>query len=265
MAEPCEWPLLYSCGTEVVCETLESIPASARDNIEAAAVEYLWNWTGRRFGACPLTIRPCKADCTEGMSSFNGSGPFRTPFGLGGSPWTPVVIDGLWYNVGCGNCGDKCGCGGVAPLKIPGPVASIASITEDGVTIDPANYHVENGDLLVRTDGKAWSACGLEITYSRGTIPPVGGQLAAGRLACELAKAFCNDESCELPERIASITRQGVTVAMLDSFDDIDKGHTGIWVIDSWVASVMQSPKKSRVLSPDRPRSSVRKTTWPAT
>src|SRR3546814_4772015 len=50
--------------------------------------------------------------------------------------------------------------------------------------------------------------------------------ISAGRLANELAKAACNDKSCGLPQRVQSITRQGVTVAVLDSFDDIDTGHT---------------------------------------
>jgi hypothetical protein len=47
---------------------------------------------------------------------------------------------------------------------------------------------------------------------------------------------------------------------MLDAFDDIEKGHTGIWIIDSWVTSITQPPARSVVLSPDVPRS-YRRTT----
>src|SRR3546814_20637846 len=82
-------------------------------------------------------------------------------------------------------------------------------------------------------------------------------------LAVERAKAACNDKSCGLPRRVQSVTRQGVTVAVLDAFDNIDEGHTGIWLIDSWVASVVRRPRKMRVLHPDRMPHRHRQKTWP--
>jgi hypothetical protein len=240
--------------------------ASGVDTFEQMAVQYLWDWTGRSFGLCELTVRPCRQDCVEGRSTFNGSGPFPSPFngiGIGGSPWTPVIINGLWYNIGCGRCGDKCGCGGEAPLRLPGPIDSVTTILESGEELDEAFYYVDNRSLVVRTDGKRWDSCKLEITYIRGNTVPIGGQVAAGVLAVELAKAACRDSTCMLPQRIQTITRQGVTIAMLDAFDDVDKGHTGIWIIDSWMASVTKPPIQSRVLSPDVPRRSPRRKTWP--
>jgi hypothetical protein len=209
------------------------------------ARDYLWNWTGRRFGLCEVTLEPCREDCTEGRSTYYGSGP-----AVGGVAWRPVIIDGAWFNIGCGRCGDRCGCGGAAPLRLPGPVASVTQVVEDGIILDPASYYVV-GSGIARTDGAAWSPCGLEITYVRGTAVPVGGQQAAGLLARELALASCRDKACQLPQRLQTVSRQGVTVAMLDSFDDIDKGHTGIWSIDSWIASVTKPPTAARILSPD--------------
>ena len=94
----------------------------------------------------------------------------------------------------------------------------------------------------------------FSIAYDYGREVPIGGQLAAGVLACELAKAACRDSSCALPQRIQSITRQGVTVAVLDAFDDIDSGHTGIWLIDSWVSSIVKPLRPGRICSPDVPR-----------
>jgi hypothetical protein len=235
------------------------MPASGVAVYEDVAKEFLWNWTGKVFGVCEVTIRPCQQGCSEGHSSFFGSGPQRS-MGLSGL-WTPVIIDGLWYNIGCGRCGDKCGCGGGSPLRLPGPIQEVVSITEDGTVLDPSNYYVENNRNLVRIDGKRWAECGLEVTYKMGTPVPVGGQVAAARLALEFARAACGDSKCELPRRVQTVARQGVTIAMLDAFDDIDKGHTGIWIIDSWVASVTKSPVQSRVLSPDIPRSRYRRTT----
>lgn len=263
---PCDWPVSYAgCNNGAKPEPLASLPASGQETFETMAAQYLWNWTGRSFGVCEVTVQPCRQDCLQGISSFNGSGPIATPLGVFNSPWTPVLIDGRWFNIGCGRCGDKCGCDGTAPLRLPGPIDSVASVSVDGEVLDPSIYYVNNFNLLVRNDGKAWPDCGTEITYSKGVPVPVGGQIAAGVLAAELAKASCGDKTCQLPQRVQTVTRQGVTIAMLDAFDDVDKGHTGIWIIDSWISSVTKPPVQSRVLSPDRPRSPVRRKTWPLT
>lgn len=262
MDTPCDWPVSYAgCSPDgTPPEPLASMAPSGVQQFEDAATAYLWNWTGKSYGLCDVTVQLCRQDSTAGLSSFNGSGPFRTPYGTIG--WlAPVIVQGLWYNVGCGACGDTCRCGGSAPLRLPGPVAGVTSITEAGEVLDPALYHVEDYSHVVRTDGKRWVACDLKIEYQLGTPVPIGGQLAAGVLAVELAKASCRDNSCQLPTRVQTITRQGVTIAMLDAFDDIDTGHTGIWIIDSWVASVTKPPVQSRVLSPDLPRSPARRRT----
>jgi hypothetical protein len=41
-----------------------------------------------------------------------------------------------------------------------------------------------------------------------------------------------------LPERVQTITRQGVTVGFLDPQDFLEKGRTGITMIDLWLRSV---------------------------
>lgn len=264
---PCDWPISYAeCDTAEpggLPEPLASMPASGVEAFEGMAAEYLWRWTGKSLGLCEVTIRPCRQDCEEGVSTFWGSGPVPGPMGPRAS-WGPVLVDGLWYNVGCGRCGDQCGCGGAAPLRIPGPVEGVSSVLEGDVTLDPTTYHVENNTLLVRTDGGHWNPCALEITYTRGVAVPYGGQVAAGVLAVELAKAACGDKDCQLPKRVQTVTRQGVMIAMLDAFDDVDKGHTGIWIIDSWLSSMTRAPVRSKVLSPDLPRHSPRRTTWTA-
>lgn len=270
---PCFWPVDFP-DCSAASASMEPIEGSGDPELYAeAAVEYLWNWTGKRFGTCEVTVRPCRSDCDDrGLSTFFGFGSGPWPDGTG-APWRPVIIDGAWYNLTCGRCGeDACGCGRVHSLKLPGPIASIESITIDGEVLPSGNYRVDDNRYLIRLDGEAWPICqdlsaesGTEgtwsVTYRRGIDVPSGGQIAAGVLACELAKAACGDSSCQLPKRVQSITRQGVTIAMLDAFDDIEKGHTGIWLVDSWVASMTKAPTPSRVMSPDhRPR--VQRTTW---
>lgn len=268
---PCSWPVDYSACGGGLPEPLASLPASGVAVFEEMAATYLWNWTGRKYGLCEVTIRPCRQECSQGQSTFwGGSGGARS------TPFYPAIIRGQWVNIVCGQCGDDCGCSDTPALRLPGPVDSISNITIDGEVLAQSAYRVDNSRLVVRTDGGRWPTCqdmgsplGQEdtwsITYSRGYPVPAGGQVAAGMLAVELAKAACNDKSCGLPRRVQTVTRQGVTVAVLDAFDDIDTGHTGIWLIDSWVASVVRRPRRMRVYSPDRLPPRNRRQTFPLT
>jgi hypothetical protein len=133
----------------------------------------------------------------------------------------------------------------------------------DGVVLDPTAYRVDNGRLLVRQDGGRWPYCqdmskplGAQgtwaVTVRVGSPVPVGGQVAAGKLACELARAAAGDKGCELPQRWQTINRQGVTIAAgMDTFEDLDGGKTGIWLIDSWVASVTKPDIGFSIATPD--------------
>lgn len=260
MAGPCNWPISYvACAN---CPTLTGMSVQDKAMVEAMAVDYLWNWTLKAFGVCTVIVRPCRQDCLS-VSTYWGSGPLS---GSGPFP-NPQLVGGLWTNVSCGFCPDACGCAGshLQTLKLPGPIASVTEVKIDGVVLSPSAYRVDNHHLLVRLDGLPWPKCQdmslpttapgtFEITYERGREVPVGGQTAAGLLACEMAKALCKDSTCALPARLQSITRQGVTMAVLDDFKDLDEGRTGIWLVDSWVASIMRPALASQVYSPDVPR-----------
>lgn len=265
---PCSWPVAFPPDC-VLTEPYASLPATGQAVYDAMASEFLWRWTGRRFSLCEVTVRPCREQCWEGVSTFEG----RAGSGLARRPFTPELIGGQWFNLGCGTCGDQCGCGFTSMLKLPGPVDSITEITIDGAVLDPATYEVQNHSLLVRLDGGRWPTCqdmgtplgGVDtwgITYKVGIPVPVGGQIAAGVLAQELAKAACGAEGCQLPKRLQTITRQGITVGFQDAFEDLERGGTGIWLIDSWVTSVTRAPQAPRVFSPDVPRDRFRRTTW---
>lgn len=247
MAVPCDWPIDYTACVSAK-ETLEALGATGQALAEDAAREYLWRWTGRVFGTCPVLYRPCRV--TQHRPG----------------PWTSALVGVGWGTVACGTCGNQCGCeDATRTLKLPGPVHEVLSVTIDGVLLDPASYLVE-GDRLTRVDGEGWpvwqdlnlipgSTGTWEISYMQGTPVPAGGQIATGIMAYELAKAMCNDNTCQLPKRIQSITRQGVTVALLDGFEGLEEGKTGIWLIDSWVMSITKPPRGGTVMSPDvRPR-----------
>ncbi len=266
------WPASYEdCGP---CPPLDGLTPEQTARWERMAVDFLWNWTGRMFGLCDVTVRPCR-DISTALRGRYGA-PYRPGDSSYGSQFQPALVAGRWYNVSCGMCGGSCSCDTTPSLQLPGPIDSVIAVTIDGVILDPGKYRVDNTRLLVRTDGGAWptmqdmnsapTAAGTwQIQYVRGMPVPVQGQVAAGMLACELAKAACNDATCKLPQRIQTITRQGVTMAMLDPMTDVERGHTGLWLVDSWVASVTRTPQRARVHSPDVSSPSRRVQTWPST
>jgi hypothetical protein len=217
------------------CDTPEE--GEDRSLYEQMATEYLWRWTGRRFGTCPVTIRPCRLKCATGEPGYG------------------IVT--------CGRCRDTCGCNEGSTLRFSHYVAAIEAITIDGVPLSSDAYRLDDHRLLVRQDGGLWPYC-QDFSLPAGEVGtwtvqaqfgepvPIGGQVAAGKLALELWKAACGRAGCELPQRWQTISRQGVTIsAALDTFEDIDKGHTGIWLIDSWVASVTRPTLGFALASPD--------------
>jgi hypothetical protein len=261
----CDWPVVYpgDCAALNLVEPLI---------FEQIATAFLAAWTG--YGVCPVVLRPCRSDCGSGDTTFWGYGPYTGGSSAGGR-WGPALVNGAWTNVTCGRCGELCSCsGGTEELRLPGPVASVEEVLIDGVALDPGAYRVDNRSLLVRTDGGGWPGCQdmsapvtdlgtWQVSYSHGTAVPPGGQLAAGVLACELAKGATGDKSCALPQRVQTISRQGVTMTLLDSFNELNQGRTGVWLVDSWVASVIQPRRGGSVRSVDVPSPRHRVTTWP--
>lgn len=258
-ATPCTWPLAYACAdcTNGDCAGLGGLDIAKRRLIEAMAVEMLWSWTNRVFGACDVVVRPCLSGCggIGGRETYWGRGPY------------PQAGMATAFDCACtGAC--RCALDGARSIALPGPVVSIDQVLVDGVIVPDTAYRVAYGRYLVRTDGETWPGCQdlileatetgtFEVQYSKGVPVPAGGQLAAGMLACELAKAYCNDRSCALPKRIRDITREGVTVTMMDSFEDLKEGGTGIWAIDSWTAAVNKPRSYSAVRSVDIPKDRV--------
>lgn len=65
-----------------------------------------------------------------------------------------------------------------------------------------------------------------------------------------------NDDDCQLPQRITSVSRQGVSYTILDSQEFIDDLRTGLYVVDMFLKSVNpdKARAKARVFTPDVPR-----------
>lgn len=66
-----------------------------------------------------------------------------------------------------------------------------------------------------------------------------------------MEKAACGADDCALPSRLQSVTRQGVQVDVVDSWQDLKDGQTGLWLVDTWVQSVVRPARRATVSSPD--------------
>lgn len=216
-----------------------------------AATMVLWALSGRRYGPCALTVRPCKP---AGLGDSTGLG-----HGMRAG-----TINGQWVNV-CGHPSGGCGCTSVPEVVLPGPVQEITSVKVDGVELDPTAYRVDDHRRLVRLDGDQWPACqnllatedevgSFVVAFTYGMVPDAMGRLATGELACEILKSCVDDESCRLPQRVTSISRQGVDMTLLDPQAFLADGKVGLYYCDLWLSAVNPNGLRSpaRIYSPDR-------------
>jgi hypothetical protein len=232
-AGPCEpWP--------VECPDFpDGASAELIESATMAATEALWIRTKRRFGFCAMTLRPCRRECFPAWPWI----PSRGWYNVGGYTWpwpAPALVGGKWINIACGSCGDSCSCSRVSEVQLPYPVANVTQVKIDGVVLDPSAYRVDDWRLLVRLDGEDWPRCNdlnlddnqvgtWSVTAAYGQEVPHLGQLAAGELASEVARACVNAKGCRLPaSTVQSVTRQGVTKVFFDANSAFKGGMIGL-------------------------------------
>jgi len=102
---------------------------------------------------------------------------------------------------------------------------------------DPMRAAMDMGTITyyrrVACSGPAW----VDVTYRHGrSEPPLAVQQAISTLAGEFQLAS-SGEPCKLPERVTSVTRQGVSWTMLDPQDFLADGRTGLYEVDSVLAA----------------------------
>lgn len=262
-AQPCDpWPAILCCD-------IATSPASTGWALEAAT-EVLWSLSGRRFGTCTVTSRPCKRECAQ---SWPGIGAW---WEWGGSILypQPALIGGSWFNIICGGCGGGCACTATEEVWLPAPVADVTQVTINGAPIPTGSYRVDNHQILVRQDGGRWPLCqdlsvpatgigAWTVTASYGEPVPMIGQLAVGELACELLKA-CDPNlagDCKLPPNVQSLVREGVTIQFTEDVQSRLRtdGRLGLWSVDLFLVSFNPRgiPNRAQVYSPDIPRQRI--------
>lgn len=231
-----------------------------------SASSILYRLTGRQFAQGGTAYaRPARVNRNCGCLPWM----FAT-WGGWGSAWSTV----LGYGIG-GYSGGACGCPSQAELVLPGPV-QITRVTVNGQVLQAGtDYMLLNKRRLVRLTTQpetpapntnvlaVWPCCQnltlpdgspgtWSVEYAWGQPIPADGKQAALKLAIEMAKAWSGGSS-ELPERVTSIARQGVTAIAIDPMTFIERGLTGLPLVDLFITS--SNPfglrRRSRVMSPD--------------
>jgi hypothetical protein len=162
------------------------------------------------------------------------------------------------------NVGACCNSCCIPSVQLPATVNEIVEVIIDGVTLDPSAYAIKAYREIVRVDGGSWPCHNdltgdpgdpgvWTITYRYGKPVPLDGRIAASIFACQIALNRCGGDSC-LPQRLKSITRQGVEMAFADPLDFIGLGQTGIYEVDMWLQSVNPTKlkRRSRLHRPDK-------------
>ncbi len=222
------------------------------------AAYVIWAATGRRFGLCEFTVRPCQPVNAPLYVTFPAWAMWDVDVPGGGV----AGADALAPAGAC--CSGSCACT-PSQLALPGPVGAVSNVSLDGVTLDPAAYRLV-GNLLVRQDGERWPLVQdlalpagevgtWSVTYTRGEAVPDVLNDAAGIYACELAKGRTGG-ACFLPNKVQSVSRQGVDIQFVDTTDYLKEGLTGLPEVDQIIVTINPYGLKARprVVSLDLPR-----------
>ena len=220
---------------------------------EAAQVasNLLWAMSGRKYTG--ETIVTERYTCTLRNNRMGPSD--RTN--------SPVLFGGDVYNIPSGDYDEysELTADGMSPesrIRLRGrPVTRIISMrNRNGTVLDPSSYYLVDHSTIQIKAGTAWTPCNVEITYAYGVPVPVAGKMAARKLAIEFARLWAGDEMCELPQRVTSVSRQGVSYTILDNQEFIDELRTGLYEIDLFLKVVNpdNARRKSKVFSVDTPR-----------
>lgn len=235
-----------------VCN-LTGVSAAVTGAAVQAASEVLWSLSGRRFGVCQLTVRPCRRDCSGMNWGFlTGNGWWQW-----GTYPRPLFFNGVWYNLTCGGCVNGCSCSVVSEALLPDPVTSVVQVKVDGAVLDSSAYRVDNYRKLIRTDGSQWPLCNdltkddtqagtWSVTVQFGEPVPTLGQIALGELACNFAKLLSGNTDCQLPKAVQQLVRQGVTLNFIDPNEVFKTGHVGLYLCDLFIETMNPHGLSSR-------------------
>ena len=95
----------------------------------------------------------------------------------------------------------------------------------------------------------------IAVAYTYGSRPPAEIGWAIEVLAKEIQLAMNDDEDCRLPQRITSISRQGISISALPPESFLVSGYTGIPEVDQAIRNFNpgRAKRPARVYSASNP------------
>lgn len=209
----------------------------------AAATDALFVLLGRpAIGVCEITVQPC---------GIGGSYPLPGQRALG---WR-------FGDAFCSSCGHD------NDVWLDGPVHDVLEVVVDGVTLDPGDFYLEDGNWLVRASG-SWPAGSRDpsdlafvITYERGV--PVDSIVREA--VVELVNEFWLDRCGNLGQRVTSAVTSMSTGGTSYSYPDAQKIADALPKLPMTLKAVSTyNPTKATgqpfAYSPDVPRPRVIRT-----
>jgi hypothetical protein len=258
---PCsDWVTLEDVRACSRCSDEGTVSDEAIESAIAQASEILFHLSGRQFsGECEGEVRPCARSSwypipqwwRNTFSRYGMNSNYSSYWGICLSNHEP------WRDGGCGS---------ISELKLGVEILrEVTQVKIDGAVIPATDYRVDDYGYLVRIEpaGYGWPTCqdlrlpdtdpntwSVQFTYGKDI--PESGQRAAIDLACELA-LLCAGGDCRLPERITNISRQGISMTVLDPFDFLERGKVGIYSVDLFLRTFNPNNRTRRavIASPD--------------
>jgi hypothetical protein len=247
--------------SELEASQLEALCAESA----TAASDILYELSGRVFpGECgPVTVRPVSRPTDIDTRSW------ATLFPVG---W--VASQGFASAYGSYNPAVLARYGSLEPptIELPYAVTEIVQVKIDGETIPADEYELRDFKSLVRIRPSSstvpvarygWPTSQImdladtepgtfSVTYKYGVPPPAAGKIAARKLAEYLIMPQLGDAN-HFPQRIRSISRQGVSAMVTDVLDLLKQGMLGIYECDLFINSVNpnKNARQAAVWSPD--------------
>lgn len=199
------------------------------------ASQILYLLSGRRYGVRTETLRPAAG---QERCGWGGLPHTITASGPSASDWLALYR----ANIGAPDW-----------LQLKSPVQQILEVKVDGSVLDPSDYQLYDNRTLMRMQSSSgvsrqWpiyqrldlpdtEVGTFSVTYQFGQSVPEGGKMAAQVFATELAR-YVNKDGSALPDRVVTVSRQGVTHTVLDPSQFIKMGRTGLFLPDIWLGSV---------------------------
>lgn len=231
----------------------------------ACSSEILYMRSGRVFTgiAGPVTARPVSRPIDVDTRSWMG----------GGGGWNAGWGNASYFGFGAGAVVSHFGTSHVPEVELGDyPIDSVLEVKIDGIVIPAAEYELRDYKMLVRLRTSAsenptarwgWPTSQIgdlpdtelgtfSVTYTYGTDAGASGKRAARALAEFLILPDFGDPTA-FPQRVSSISRQGISATVASVEDMMSKGLLGIPDVDYWLDTVNPGKRRrqSAVWSPD--------------